>query len=357
MYQPWIDGLKGWGIAFIVLGHIIGAGCHLSTGSTQVFCDLGYKYFYAFHVPLFFFVSGTTFKQRDWGAFLKGKFYRLLIPYFFFGLCSILIYEVFDQLAISILQGNETTTYYQGKAQEVSVLAQVSGLLLGGFGGSHCFIANAVLWFIPVLFTLEVTMQWIIRLSKSRWMLAVFGGLIFLFVAFYRHHLPRLPWGGDLVPIYIPFFILGKLWGYKSIPRCWWSIVLSILLMIGFGALAVINPYQYFPKTGWQYGITFLVTCGNIAAWTLMSNLWAWRGLVFLGHISLVVMFCHKFPVLFMQNFLSPIRQLFTKTIPLTLFATGMVFFVTIACCIGIYLILIRGCPWMIGHVNHTRNE
>ena len=356
MRQQWIDVLKGWGIAFIVLGHIIGAGCHLSTGSTQTFCDLGYKYFYAFHVPLFFFVSGVTFKRREWGAFFKGKFFRFLVPYFGFGICSILVYNICDQVAISILQSNETTTYYHAKAQVVPCFEQLLGLFLGGFG-NRCFIANAVLWFVPVLFTLEIVMQGVIRLSTSARFLVSVGVGMFLLVALFGTWIPKIPWGGDLVPKYIPFFVLGMIWRHKQIPIRWWSIALAVLCVIGSGVIAVMNPYQYFPKTVCQYGINFVIACINILSWTLISSIWSWQGLAFLGQISLVVMFCHKFPLLLMQNFLSPVRKLFTTTIPSVLFATSLVFVFSILCCISVYFVSLRWCPWMIGQKRKNRQE
>jgi len=46
--QEWLDVLKGFGILFVVLGHALADG--------------GLKtYIYAFHMPLFFFVSGYLF--------------------------------------------------------------------------------------------------------------------------------------------------------------------------------------------------------------------------------------------------------------------------------------------------------
>ncbi len=111
-----IDVLRGWGILFIVLGHIVGAGSHLSTGMAQDFCTAGYKYFYAFHVPLFFVVAGMTFRQLAWKDFLIRRAQRLLIPYFIFGLFSIALYWLMCSLSTQILQGSDTTGYYGGKA-------------------------------------------------------------------------------------------------------------------------------------------------------------------------------------------------------------------------------------------------
>ena len=82
----WIDAVKGLGIALIVLGHI----ASVETPSTL------YLYIYAFHVPLFFFVSGLTLKpgRETFGAMLMGKGRSLLVPYFFYALLGYAFYLV-----------------------------------------------------------------------------------------------------------------------------------------------------------------------------------------------------------------------------------------------------------------------
>lgn len=45
----WIESLKGIGIILVVLGHTFWGGT---------------KVIYAFHMPLFFFVSGMLFKEE-----------------------------------------------------------------------------------------------------------------------------------------------------------------------------------------------------------------------------------------------------------------------------------------------------
>ena len=74
----WIDAAKGLGIILIVLGHIA------SVESPSLL----YVYIYAFHVPLFFFISGLTLKpERDpFGTMLKGKLRSLLLPYLCYAL-------------------------------------------------------------------------------------------------------------------------------------------------------------------------------------------------------------------------------------------------------------------------------
>lgn len=67
----WIDIAKGIGILFVMLGH-----CYLDTKYTF--------WFISFHMALFFFLSGYTFRiKEDYNSFVKKKIKALLVPYLF----------------------------------------------------------------------------------------------------------------------------------------------------------------------------------------------------------------------------------------------------------------------------------
>lgn len=71
----WIDGLRGFAIILIVLGHFF----------------QGFKftlYIYFFHVPLFFVISGMCFNSSDSDIrdFFSKKIKSLIVPYFSFGI-------------------------------------------------------------------------------------------------------------------------------------------------------------------------------------------------------------------------------------------------------------------------------
>ena len=65
----WIDVAKGICIICIILGHM---------GN-----NLAVKIVYAFHIPVFFILSGYTMKREKLdNQYIKKKFSRLMIPYF-----------------------------------------------------------------------------------------------------------------------------------------------------------------------------------------------------------------------------------------------------------------------------------
>ncbi len=75
--EIWLDILKGIAILLVIIGH----------GPT--ISNRLYEFIWAFHMPLFFLISGYTFKKKEEKKFIKDKAKRLLIPYYF--TCILLI--------------------------------------------------------------------------------------------------------------------------------------------------------------------------------------------------------------------------------------------------------------------------
>lgn len=69
----YIDVYRGFGIIFMLMGHV----------------GFGEKFDYwvhAFHMPMWFIVSGYFFTGKETGrAYIKKKIMQLLVPYFSFG--------------------------------------------------------------------------------------------------------------------------------------------------------------------------------------------------------------------------------------------------------------------------------
>ncbi len=342
-----IDVFRGWGILFIVLGHIVGAGSHLSIGLAQDFCTAGYKYFYAFHVPLFFVVAGMTFRQLAWKDFLIRRTRRLLIPYFIFGLVSIALYWLVCSLSTQILQGSDTTGYYIGKAVALPLWQMVTNLVLGGWWPLG-FVANGVLWFIPVLFAVEIVAQGCSRICKTWWLWWLLAAVAFIGMIYLP--IPKLPWGFSPVPKYLPYFIIGLLIGPREIQlRKDVLLGLSLFLIIVFGGLAIWNPWQWYERTLGLHLLSIAVTLGNIAGWWGLSRVCPWHGIAQCGIWSLGIMLLHKFPVLFVQNTLAPVRNLFTQGLFGTLLGIGITFILSLGMTLLACWLLLRYVPFVLG--------
>ena len=102
----------------------------------------GGPYLVAFHMPLFFFLSGMVASRRtlpSFGVYIYGKFKRLMIPYFSFGL-----------LALTI---NYIKLSSQGIPYDITKAA------LGVLTGQYGFVPPAqsgLYWFLFVMFMADL---------------------------------------------------------------------------------------------------------------------------------------------------------------------------------------------------------
>lgn len=84
----WLDTARGIGMVFVVLGHAISD----TIMDNSLFSRLFY-FIYSFHMPLFFFISGycgyKAIQCNDKKDYILSRFWRLMVPYFFIGMCYI----------------------------------------------------------------------------------------------------------------------------------------------------------------------------------------------------------------------------------------------------------------------------
>jgi acyltransferase len=120
-----VDAARGIGVILVVFGHTF-----------QVYSVTSYVY--AFHMPLFFLLSGYTFNiqnhRQDLGRFLRRNFLRLMVPYFGAAILSYLFYGYLAPI-LSLPEIN---------------LSTAAGGILNGNGINLPF--NDVLWFLPAFF-------------------------------------------------------------------------------------------------------------------------------------------------------------------------------------------------------------
>ena len=77
--ETWLDGLKGFGILLVILGHVLSG--YMDAGTfTGVYGSFYHvrTWIYSFHMPLFFLVSGYTFTLAYYreGKLRRGRFFR-----------------------------------------------------------------------------------------------------------------------------------------------------------------------------------------------------------------------------------------------------------------------------------------
>lgn len=136
----WLDRAKAYGMFLVYYGHFVETIAYLQGFSVEIAAFSQYKFIYAFHMPLFFILSGffDKAKEQKISSFLTRGFLTRILPAIFFNLIAILVI-LFQDLAF------RGSSYYDHAPVEKLLLALLTGRPL----------ANFITWFLFCLFTVE----------------------------------------------------------------------------------------------------------------------------------------------------------------------------------------------------------
>ena len=172
----WIDWAKTICMFLVVLGH-----CHLSDTYKPITTLI-----YAFHMPLFFFLSGILCTSKFDYQSLKKDFTFIIIPYFTYGLLSILFN--------CILSHRLSFSEYYKDFYEIIV-------------GYDCSIGP--IWFLPALFFCKILFHLITFCDSNKYTKALFLIAVLLPTYYiYNYHI-NLPFFVDSGICALPFFYYG----------------------------------------------------------------------------------------------------------------------------------------------------
>jgi len=168
MRIKWIDTAKGIAMLCVILGHMDGiqiAGINLN-------------FVYAFHLPIFFILSGFTLKKKELTSqYINDRFNRLMVPYFWTCFCVLIM-----NAANSILLWDN--------AGVQDITEKIASDLLRFFFASGTFTefvnvdmggAIGAIWFLPAMFFAIVLVQCILNATEKhylRWIMAISIALI-----------------------------------------------------------------------------------------------------------------------------------------------------------------------------------
>ncbi len=178
----YIDIAKAIAIFFVLMGHAVDS----DTGTKTLL--------YAFHMPLFFMLSGMTSKYRESYTlasvrdFAVKKFYAIYIPYFIWGL----IYARFSfKHLLFVLYGTRETLI---KAESLTSL-----------------------WFLPVMllavFLVEAVHILTVRTGRNKYAVCAVSAVLFAAVGIFAPHYAKFgdPFGIDIAFAAAAFMLLGHL--------------------------------------------------------------------------------------------------------------------------------------------------
>ncbi|WP_173552499.1 acyltransferase family protein [Bifidobacterium merycicum] len=227
----WIDYGKGFAMFLVFWGHTI---CP----------EIVRGVFYAFHMPLFFFLSGYVFSYRRYSSiktFIWKKFRTLIVPGAVFGTVCLI--------------GNCLNGLFIKKPVEGTILTRVVGLFLEIRGGSYWVIP----WFFTSLFTIEVVSFFLLRYLTQKTVLllsVLFSAIGYTYCLFIGY---IVPWAVETACSGFLFFVIGylfKVHAEKMLPICNGKItIIWMIFVIVFARLNILISGKYLDMYANQYGI------------------------------------------------------------------------------------------------------
>lgn len=216
-----VDFLRGGAMIFVLLHH---SGFPLG------------KYILAFHMPLFFIISGYIYQnnkpKESFFMYVKRRFVRLMIPYFCFEIINLVIWIILCYIrheSVNIIDAF------------ISIITCINTSEYSGLYGR--------LWFLPCMFMSSIMFKTIIDLHKSKFSL-IASLLLTLLLSWISTHILkfRLPFTIDTAFMALFFMLSGFVLG-KFIEYCLQTGHLIIDIILSFCCLvflyiAVVNNGQ-----------------------------------------------------------------------------------------------------------------
>lgn len=295
----WVDVAKGIGIILVVTGHV------WTRGPVR---DL----IYAFHMPLFFLLSGYMSRPRPMADFAMRQLRAMVMPYIAF----LLLLALWDW-GFETLRGHHPI-FRDGK----------DALWRLTMGGSELRGPFTIFWFVPSLFFGRVIQNAIaMRLPDVRdwrWVMIVASSI--MLGVWLGAQTDFSPLGLLSVPVVLGLLWLGALWRTLANDR------LVVLLTIPAGLLVAAtllwwNVPPLNMKVG-DYGWPWLSLAAAVllsVALCAIARIMRLRPLAWLGSASLVIMYVHVAVVHYLAPWLGkPWLLLLGIVIPVlfTLFAS-----------------------------------
>jgi fucose 4-O-acetylase-like acetyltransferase len=228
------------------------------------------KFINAFHMPLFFFLSGVVLSLKPLASFKQytaSRWKRLMIPYLFFELVALLL-----SLVLCKIQHDP----FNIRDSLLDIL-----LVRHDFGeGAHTGFSHRF-WFLPCLFFASEMIYPCVRFfGKRKWV--IISTIVFFWLLGFicSNYLPGVvPFSADTALVASGFIILGFVFSKTTISflEARHSVVDALFLLFGIAILllSVVNNSEtvYFYKNSYgSYGLMLLGSFGGILAAIIVSK-------------------------------------------------------------------------------------
>ncbi|HEX7873328.1 MAG TPA: acyltransferase family protein [Sphingobium sp.] len=263
----WVDAAKGVGIVLVIAGHV-----WWQPGTAH-------RIIYAFHMPLFFLLSGYMVKPQPTVGLILKQARSLFVPFVAFSLILIAA-----DLAIESARGQRPI--FPGFVAGMEAIVLRTESLRGPF---------TILWFIPGLFFARVAWNIVARRWPDpfarRW------AVLILIVMAGGHWIAARttasPMGLMAVPAAFTCYWIGQMWKARA-PGA--AVVLFLLAPLAAVTFLMLPPVNLKPG---DFGMPVLSLAGAAAISIILCLIVAWlpqmvsAPLAWLGRASLVIMYVH----------------------------------------------------------------
>jgi acyltransferase len=326
----WIDAAKGLGIFLVVLGHALPSRTALTT------------LIFAFHMPLFFFLSGVTAKAATLRSALPSVWglRNIVIPYLFFSIIAIVY--------LLLTSGNI--------ASYSAWISELRRMAYGVAGPQYMMAYDTPLWFFTCLVMIRLCFISITAALPSislqvacAFMLAVFAH------EFVFARLNSIAWNLDVAFVGLLFFVAGHrsrdaisyILDSTNIKILSYTAIASILLAISVAINGRVDMnYRVFGSPIWFYVSAF---SGIVVTIEIASRFKYVSLLRLLGRASIVIFPLHLLfnnPPYFVRQKIAAHVSLITHS---DIIAAVIVSFFEIAACLPVYFAINRWAPFLIG--------
>lgn len=268
----WIDMAKGYGMFAVIIAHICSGQLH--------------EWIYTFHMPLFFFLSGYVFSNKNsFDDFIKKKAQSLLVPYFSLGIPMVVL-----TIFLKLYQNTFTVDATKELIKDFIIQKR-----------------QWTLWYIACLFFLNILFYLITKFAKTNISRAVIVSVITIVgLLYYKCGGLPLPWNIDVCFTAIPFFFVGYVLKQNSekVDNRLLKKQLSVLLFAVFGAINVVFGYLNIKTTGEGLEMfysnyanpffTYISAFAGVFAAVIFSRFFTIKPIKFIGENSLVYYAWHQ---------------------------------------------------------------
>jgi fucose 4-O-acetylase-like acetyltransferase len=262
----WVDAAKGVGILLVIAGHDWWKP------------GLVHHMIYAFHMPLFFLLSGYMVKPQPTGPLILRQVQTLLVPYAAFSLLLIA-----TDMTVEGIRG--ARPIFSSVGEGVWAILFRTETLRGPF---------TILWFIPCLFFARiawnvVAVRWP---DATDWRWPVLVALVMVAAHWVTERTVASPMGLIAVPAAFAMYWVGQLWRVRPPGTLMLVLLVPLALAVLFWLPAVnLKPGDFgmpFFSLAGAAAVSILLCLGIERLPAAVVNL-----LAQLGRASLVIMYVH----------------------------------------------------------------